>query len=107
MAVLQILCSFPLGGWRQREKETADKPTMAAFAYWREHLGDVPLDKITDQQIALHRDPLLGAACRGHNHKTSKPRSSATVRNYVIELSRLFTLAVKELRVMESNPCAK
>lgn len=81
-------------------------PTSAVFAYWREHLGDSRLDKITPEQIALHRDRLLGAACRGHNHARTKPRSAATVRNYLIELSRLFTLAVKELRLMESNPCA-
>ena len=64
------------------------------------------LDKITPELIALHRDRLLGADCRGHKHKTVKPRSPATVRNYLIELSRLFALAVKELRVMEANPCA-
>jgi integrase len=82
-------------------------PTVAAFAYWREQLGAVRLDKITPELVALHRDRLRGAACRGHNHKTTKPRSSATVRNYLIELSRLFALAVRELRVMDSNPCAR
>ena len=83
------------------------KPTTVAFAYWREHLGDVRLDKITPELIALHRDRLLGADCRGHKHKTSKPRSPATVRNYLIELSRLFALAVREMRVMDRNPCAR
>ena len=82
-------------------------PIAAAFAYWREQLGDVRLDKITPELVALHRDRLLGAPCRGHNHKTARPRSTATVRNYLIELSRLFALAVKELRVMDSNPCAR
>jgi hypothetical protein len=82
-------------------------PTAAAFAYWREHLGHVRLDKITPEAIALHRDRLLGADCHGHGHKTRKPRSPATVRNYLIELSRLFSLAVKEMRVMDSNPCAR
>ena len=81
-------------------------PTTAAFAYWREQLGDVRLDKITPELIALHRDRLLGAACRGHKHKSSKPRAPATVRNYLIELSRLFALAVKEMRLMDVNPCA-
>lgn len=82
-------------------------PSAAAFAYWREQLGDMRLDKLTPEQIALHRDRLLGAPCRGHNHKTSKPRSSATVRNYLIELGRLFALAVKEMRVMEANPVTR
>jgi integrase len=82
-------------------------PTAVAFAYWREHLGDLRLDRITPELIALHRDQLLGANCRGHSHKTIKPRSPATVRNYLIELSRLFALAVKELRLLETNPCAR
>lgn len=82
-------------------------PTAAAFAYWREQLGDVRIDKITPEIIALHRDRLLGAECRGHKHKTSKPRATATVRNYLIELGRLFALAVKEMRVMEINPCTR
>lgn len=82
-------------------------PTTAIFAYWRGELGDVQLAKITPEQIAVHRDRLLGADCHGYRHKTIKPRTTATVRNYLIELSRLFNLAVKELRVMESNPCAR
>jgi integrase len=81
-------------------------PTTAVFAYWREQLGDVRLERITPELIALHRDRLLGANCRGHNHKTTKPRSPATVRNYLIELSRLFATAAKEMRVMDGNPCA-
>ena len=81
-------------------------PTAAVFAYWREHLGDMRLSRITPELIAVHRDRLLGAKCRGHNHRSSKPRSTATVRNYLIELSRLFALAVKELRVLDANPCA-
>jgi len=82
-------------------------PTMAVFTYWREQLGDVRLDKLTPEMIALHRDRLLGERCSGYRHKTSKPRAPATVRNYLIELGRLFALAVKELRVMESNPCVR
>jgi integrase len=81
-------------------------PTAAVFAYWREQLGDVRLERFTPELIALHRDRLLGADCRGYNHKTVKPRSPATVRNYLIELSRLFAMAVKEMRVMDANPCA-
>ena len=53
--------------------------------------------------IATHRDLLLGADCRGTSTRREAP-STATVRNYLIELSRLFALAVKELRVMDTNP---
>jgi len=81
-------------------------PTAAAFAYWREHLGTLRLIDVTPNVIAVHRNRLLGAPCGGHNHKKRKPRGPDTVRNYLIELSRLFTFAMKELRVMDSNPCA-
>jgi len=80
-------------------------PSDAAFAYWRKHFGELRLTKVTPELIAVHRDRLLGAQCKGYGHNRSKPRSSATVRNYLIELSRLCTLAVNELRVMEANPC--
>ncbi len=83
------------------------QPFRVHLAYWREPLGDVRLDKITPELIAAHRDRLLGADCRGYGHRSTKPRSPATVRNYLVELSRLFALAVKELRVMESTPFAK
>ena len=84
-------------------------PTMAAFAYWREQLGDVRLSKLeaAPHLIALHLDRLLGARCYGYGHKTTKARKPATVRNYAIELSRLFSFAITELRVMETNPCAR
>ena len=80
-------------------------PIASAFAYWREAIGTLRLIDVTPNVIAVHRDRLHGAPCGGYNHKTPKPRSSATVRNYLLELSRLFTLATKELRVMDANPC--
>jgi integrase len=79
-------------------------PTTAAFEYWREAIGTLRLIDVTPNVVAVHRDALLGAPCSGHNHRKRKPRSTATVRNYLIELSRLFALAVKEMRVMDSNP---
>ena len=80
-------------------------PIGSAFTYWREELSHLRIDKITPELIAVHRDRLLGAECRGYRHKSSKPRATATVRNYIVELSRLFKLAVNELRVLEVNPC--
>src|SRR4051812_42381055 len=75
-------------------------PCNAAFEYWREQLGDVPIAKITPDLIAFHRDRLLGAPCSGYKHKTVKPRAPATVSNYLLELSRLFKLGVREMRVL-------
>lgn len=81
-----------------------DRPVSAAVAYWREQVGSLRLIDVTPQLIALHRDRLLGAPCRGFNNKMCKPRANATVRNYLIELSRLFTVAIRELRVCDVNP---
>jgi integrase len=79
-------------------------PVDAAFAYWREALGTLRLCDLTPSLIALHRDRLLGAPTGGHRYKKLKPRSNPTVRNYLVELSRLLSYAVKELHVMEANP---
>jgi integrase len=79
-------------------------PVDAAFAYWREALGTLRLCDLTPSLIARHRDLLLGAPTGGHRYKKLKPRSNPTVRNYLLELSRLLTYAVKELHVMETNP---
>jgi hypothetical protein len=62
-----------------------DRPVSAAFAYWRAQLGFLRLIDVTPQLIALHRDRLLGAPCRGFNNKTCKPRSNATVRTYLLD----------------------
>jgi integrase len=79
-------------------------PVDAAFAYWLEALGTLRLCDITPALISLYRDRLLGAPTGGHRYRKLKPRSSATVRNYLLELSRLLSYAVKELHVMDSNP---
>ena len=47
---------------------------------------------------------LLGAPCGGFNHKSHNPRIEATVRDYLLELSRAYTVAVRELRFWPSNP---
>lgn len=82
-------------------------PVDSAFAYWREALGTRRLCDLTPSLIAAHRDLLLGAPTGGHRYKTLKPRSQPTVRNYLLELSRLLAFAVKELHVMEENPVAR
>lgn len=82
------------------------RPAAAVFAYWREQIGDLRLIDVTPRLIAVHRDRLLGAPCSGFRNRTCKPRSSATVRNYLVELSRLFAVAIRELHVCDSNPVA-
>lgn len=79
-------------------------PVTASFDYWREHLGGHRLRDVTTEVIERHRDLLLGAPCRGHNHRTARPRSTQTVRNYLVELSRAYVVAIRTLRLCDSNP---
>jgi integrase len=83
-----------------------NNPVGCVFDYWREAIGTLRLVDVTPAIIARHRDLLLGAPCSGYNHKTRKARSSATVRNYLLELHRAYEYAMKELRVVDSNPVA-
>jgi integrase len=82
-------------------------PVAAAFAYWRAALGPLRLCDISPALLVLHRDRLLGAPTGGHRYRRLKPRSEPTVRNYLLELQRLFTFAIKELHVLDENPCTK
>jgi integrase len=81
-------------------------PVACAFAYWREAIGDLRLVDVSPAVIAKHRDLLLGAPCGGHKHKRQRPRGTHTVRNYLVELGRAYQVAMKELRVVDSNPVA-
>jgi integrase len=81
-------------------------PVGAVFAYWREAIGDLRLIDVSATLIAKHRDLLLGAPCAGHGHKKKRPRSTHTVRNYLVELGRAYQIAMKELRLVDSNPVA-
>ena len=88
---------------------TRDKlkdPDSAALRYWREQIGMLRLIDINPSLIARHRDLLLGAACRSHGHKRAKPRSSATTRKYLIALSVVYGIGMRELRVCDTNPVA-
>lgn len=82
-------------------------PVGAAFDYWREALGTLRLVDISPALLTMHRDRLLGAPTGGHRYRKLKPRSEPTVRNYLLELQRLFSHAIKELHVLDDNPCSK
>lgn len=88
-------------------KPRLQKPVETVFTYWREAIGTMRLADVSPALIATHRDRLLGEPTGGHRYRKLKPRSPATVRNYLVELSRLFAYAVKELHVMDENPCMR
>lgn len=85
-------------------------PTDAAFNYWREHFGDLRLEKVTPDLIAIHRDSLLGAECLGFKHKTTKPRSAR--RGFrcwrsLQEMSKRHGVLTASLRIRLSDSCSR
>jgi hypothetical protein len=76
----------------------------APLRYWKEHLGGVYIHKIDATLITHHRDLLLGAPCGGYMHKKLKPRSASTVWQYIQCLSRVFSIAKRELHIVDTNP---
>jgi len=101
---LVLVRNMTLGQMLDEVMPRLRRPVKAAFAYWRAAIGHLPLADVSTTLIATHRDALLGAPCRGHGHKRQKPRSTQTVRNYLIELGRAYQVALKELRVVDFNP---
>ena len=54
--------------------------------------------------IAHHRDLLIGGLYRSHGYRRAKQRSGATVRKYLIALSCMYRVGMRELRVCDTNP---
>ena len=81
-------------------------PESAALRYWRDQIGMLRLIDINSSVLSRHRDLLLGAPCRSHGHKRMKPRSDATVRKYLIALSCVYKVGMRDLRVCDTNPLA-
>jgi integrase len=77
---------------------------QAALEYWRESLGTLRLARITPALIDQHRDNLLAAPCSSFKHKTQRPRKAQTVWHYVQQLSRVFSVGIKELHIISENP---
>jgi integrase len=76
----------------------------AAIAYWREQFGTMRIRDITPDLIDMHRDALLGAPCASFKHKTKRARSKTTTWHYLQQLSRIFTVAIKDLHRLTDNP---
>ena len=71
------------------------------LAFWRAELGPYLLSDLTPDRIAKARDKLAKTTTRG---KTIQP---ATVVRYLSVLSHACTMAVKEWRWLDDNPCRK
>ena len=74
----------------------------AQLLWWKERIGDLKVSELTPQEIATHRDRL--AATKIPRKDGARPRSSSTIRNYLITLSHLFSVAKREWRWATTNP---
>jgi len=83
------------------------QPYKAALEYWRAQLGSLRIARISPALLDVHRDRLLGAPCRSHKHKKTKPRSATTTWHYLQQLSRVFSVADEELHLIEFNPVSR
>lgn len=66
--------------------------------WWKEKLGHLTLNEITPALIAKIRDDLINEEVSG------KKRASATILKYLVTLSHIFSMCIKEWHWIESNP---
>jgi integrase len=81
----------------------AKPATQPLLRYWAQTLGSTRLRDIAPPMVAQHRDALLGAPTRSHGHKRTKPRTGATVNQYLSALSVAFKYA-NERGLSDNNP---
>jgi integrase len=79
----------------------------SALTYWRAHLGNLRVSKITPHLIATHRDRLLGSETRGNGYRNFKRRGPATVWGFLQALHRAFVVAEQDLYLVNENPVSK
>ena len=72
------------------------------FAWWRERLGHLTLDRVTPAVVAEARDQLAAGLTR-----SGTPRGPSTTIRYMAALSHLFSVAFKEWQWVESNPLVR
>lgn len=101
-----VLSGMKLSAVRKREQH---------LEWWVEQFAGQTLAELTPDRIAEARDELAaGTFTRAKEHKDDNgnviqpkayKRSGATVNRYLATLSHLFTVAVKEWRLLDRNPC--
>jgi len=81
-------------------KETDSKELY--IKYWRDKIGDYVLADITPALISEHRNNLLGL-----ENKYKRKIGASTANRYTTALGHIFTVAVKQWELLESNPVHK
>lgn len=87
-----------------RYKEHAPKYTCM-FNWWRTHIGGIHVTKLLASEISECKELL--ATEKIMKGKTECTRGNNTVNKYIMCISAVLTYAVKELEVIDVNPCSK
>ena len=90
---------------KEYKEEVTDKNPKARsqkfqLEYWKDELGHLVLADVTPKIINAKKKELLKGLT-----PTGEVRSPATVKRYLAALSQAFTYAVKELELINENPC--
>lgn len=83
-------------------QKKSQKTQLGMLSWWRSELGDYRLADVSPALVADCRDKLQNEVL-----KSKKQRSPSTALKYLVLLSHVFTLAVKEWGWVESNPVSK
>jgi integrase len=100
---------------RYRANVLKDTSRAQHLDWWRDRFIGRTLAELTPDQVAEARDALAAEKfTRGKEHKNKKTgvvtqpkeysRSGATVNRYLATLSHIFTVAIKEWRLVDRNP---
>lgn len=87
-----------------RYKEHAPKYTCM-FGWWRSHVGGIHVVKLLASDISECKELL--ATEKIMKGKKECTRGNNTVNKYIMCISAVLTYAVKELEIIEVNPCSK
>ena len=87
-----------------RYKDNAPKYTCM-FNWWRSHIGGIHVAKLLASDISECKELLANEKIM--KGKKECNRANNTINKYIMCISAILTYAVKELEIIESNPCSK
>lgn len=87
-----------------RYKEHAPKYTCM-FSWWRTHIGGIHVNKLLASDISECKELL--ASEKIMKGKKECVRGNNTINKYIMCISAILSYAVKELEIIEVNPCSK
>jgi len=95
-----------------RKKAKTQGPQKQQLAWWREQIGAYSLANLTpaliaEKRDALLREPIPSPAKDPKRAGPPRQRTPATVNRYLLALSHVCTVAVKEYGWLEANPVLK